>query len=370
MTVQRSTGVASITGLDVSAYLIPTDFPESDGTFAWDSTTLIVVELRAGDARGIGFTYSDLSAATLIRHRLASLVVGSNALDIGELRSRLFRSVRNVGRAGIAATAISAVDNALWDLKARLLDLPLVKLLGQVRSSVAVYGSGGFTSYSIPQLQQQLRGWAELGIRAVKMKVGRDPEADQARVAAARAAIGPDCELFVDANGAYDRRQALDQARTFAQARVRWLEEPVSSDDLEGLRFVRDHAPAEMRIAAGEYGYDPYYFRRMLEAGAVDVFMPDATRCGGVTGFLEAAAISDSFFTPVSSHCAPSMHLHVACAVDRFDMVEWFHDHARIESQLFDGSAQPLNGLLTPDLSRSGHGLELRRADAEHFRVG
>lgn len=370
MTVQRSTELVPITGLDVSAYSIPTDFPESDGTFEWDSTTLVLVELRGGDTRGIGFTYSDLSAATLIRHRFAELVVGSNALDIEAVWSSLVRSVRNVGRPGIASTAISAVDNALWDLKARMLDVPLVKLLGQVRSSVPVYGSGGFTSYSIAQLRQQLSGWAEEGIRAVKMKVGRDSEADRDRVAAAREAIGPDCELFVDANGAYNRQQAVAQAHSFAAAGVSWLEEPVSSDDLEGLRFVRDHTPGGMRIAAGEYGYDSYDFRRMLEAGAVDVLMPDATRCCGITGFLQAAAISDAFFVPVSSHCAPSMHLHVACAVRRFDMLELFHDHARIERLLFDGSVQPIQGSLAPDLSWSGHGLELRRADAERFRVG
>lgn len=370
MSVTLSTAIVPITGLDVSAYLIPTDFPESDGTFEWDSTTMILVELRAGDAFGIGFTYSDLSAATLIRHRFAELIVGANALDIGAVWTAMGRSVRNVGRPGIASTAISAVDNALWDLKARLLDVPLGKLLGQVRPSVPVYGSGGFASYSIAQLQRQLGSWAEEGIRAVKMKVGRDPQADISRVSAARQAIGPGCELFVDANGAYERQQAVAQAHAFALADVSWFEEPVPTQDLEGFRFVRDHVPAGMRIAGGEYGYDSYDFRRMLEAGAVDVLMPDATRCGGITGFLEAAAIAEAFSTPLSSHCAPSMHLHVACAVPQFDILELFHDHARIESLLFDGSVSPVAGVLTPDLSRPGHGLEFRRADAERFRVG
>jgi L-alanine-DL-glutamate epimerase-like enolase superfamily enzyme len=370
MRAQSSTlPVVPIQELHVSVYRIPTDFPESDGTFEWDSTTIVIVEIEAGDAKGIGFTYSDVAAATLIHGRFAELLSGSNAFDIESCWSVMVRNVRNIGRQGIAASAISAVDNALWDLKAKLLDVPLVKLLGQVRDDVAVYGSGGFTSYSIAQIEQQFGQWAAEGIRAFKMKVGRDPQQDPHRVAAAHRAIGPDSELFVDANGAYDRRQAMAMAPLFASSGVTWFEEPVSSDDLEGLRFIRQHTPAAMRIAAGEYGYDQYYFRQMLAAEAVDVLMPDATRCLGITGFLKAAALADAFFVPVSSHCAPSMHLHVGCATRRLLHLEYFHDHSRIESMLFDGCVLPIDGILRPDLSRAGHGIALRRSDADRFEV-
>src|SRR5262249_46787321 len=155
-------------------------------------------------------------------------------------------------------------------------------------SGISVYGSGGFTSYSIAQLQAQLGTWAGDGISKVKMKVGSSPKDDVDRVRAARQVIGTRAELFVDANGAYTRKQALDFADRFAVYDVRWFEEPVSSDDLEGLRLIRNRAPAVMNIAAGEYGYETTYFRRMLDAGAVDVLQADATRCAGVTGFLEA----------------------------------------------------------------------------------
>ncbi|HEY2250676.1 MAG TPA: enolase C-terminal domain-like protein, partial [Planctomycetaceae bacterium] len=232
--------VCPIETIDVSAYRIPTDSPESDGTLAWEATTLVLVELAAEGKRGLGFTYADASAARLISDQLADVVRHRDALDIPGIWEAQVRAVRNLGRPGIASTAIAAVDIALWDLKARLLQLPLVKLLGAVRDSIPVYGSGGFTSYSARQLREQLGEWAAIGMRRVKMKVGRDPQNDLQRVETAREAIGASVELFVDANGAYTRKQALAQAEEFARLGVTWFEEPVSSDDLCGLRLLRD----------------------------------------------------------------------------------------------------------------------------------
>src|SRR5579884_2436839 len=254
----------SIETIDVSAYKIPTDAPESDGTYAWDATTLVVVEASAGGKRGIGYTYADTATARLTGDMLAKVVQGRNAMDIPGCWAAMVHAIRNLGRPGIASMAISAVDVALWDLKGRLLDLSLVDLLGAVRDAVPVYGSGGFTSYSIGQLQAQLRGWVGQGIPRVKMKIGTHPADDLGRVRAARDAIGPDAALYVDANGAYSRKQALAQAQAFREYGVVWFEEPVSSDDLDGLHLIRDRGPAGMDIAAGEYGYDLWYFRHML----------------------------------------------------------------------------------------------------------
>lgn len=265
--------------------------------------------------------------------------------------------------------AISAVDTALWDLKARLLDLPLVTLLGQVRGALPIYGSGGFTNYSNEQLLAQLREWVEQGILRVKMKIGRDKRIDRQRVAAAREAIGEDVDLFVDANGAYSRKQALAQAQAFKEFNVTWFEEPVSSDDLEGLRFIRDRAPAGLDIVAGEYGYDIDYFRRLLDAGAVDVLQADATRCCGFTGFLQAASLCDAHHICLSSHCAPALHLHIGCATAAVQHAEYFHDHIRIERMIFDGVVEPVGGALKPDLTRPGLGLTLKRADAQKFAI-
>jgi L-alanine-DL-glutamate epimerase-like enolase superfamily enzyme len=263
--------------------------------------------------------------------------------------------------------AISAIDVALWDLKARLLDVPLVSLLGAVRDAAPVYGSGGFTSYSLDQLRAQLSGWVDAGIPRVKMKVGRDALSDVRRVSAARSAIGTSAELYVDANGAYDRKLALAQAERFADERVSWFEEPVVYWDLEGLHLCRDRVPAGMDISVGEYGYTPRDFARTLDAEAVDVLQADATRCQGITGLLLVDALCEARGIPLSTHCAPSIHAHPACALKRLRHIEYFHDHVRIEHMLFDGALTPEDGALHPDLSRPGLGLEFKHADARRF---
>ena len=361
MTIRPATPV---TRLEVAAYRIPTDQPESDGTLAWDSTTLVVVDLEAGGERGLGFTYADTATAVVIRDTLAAVVQGRDALDIEGAWQAMVHAIRNLGRPGVASMAIAAVDIALWDLKAKLLDLSLVALLGAVREAVPVYGSGGFTSYDNATLQRQLGGWVDDGIPRVKMKIGRQPECDVARVKAAREAIGPDAELFVDANGAYSRKQALRLASAFADVGVRWFEEPVSSDDLQGMHLLRDRAPAPLDVAAGEYGYDAGYFRRMLEAGAVDVLQADASRCTGITGFLQVAALCEAFHVPLSAHCAPSLHVALGCARAAVRHIEYFHDHVRIEQMLFDGALSPQHGKLYPDRTRPGLGLVFKRSDA------
>jgi len=359
---------APVEELEVAAYTVPTDAPEADGTLAWDSTTIVVVHVLAGGERGIGYTYADLATAKLIETKLSELVRGADAFAPQAAWLAMVQAIRNLGRPGISSMAIAAVDLALWDLKARLLGLPLCKLLGMAHDSVPVYGSGGFTTYPPGRLQEQLATWVQQGIPRVKMKVGSSPDEDPIRVRLARDAIGEGPELFVDANGAYSRKQALALAARFAdESRVTWLEEPVSSDDLEGLRLVRDRAPAGMDVAAGEYGYDAPYFRRMLEAGAVDVLQADVTRCAGITELLRIDGLCRARGIGLSLHCGPAIHLHVGLALGQLVHLEYFHDHVRIESLLFDGTSSPVGGALSPDLGRPGNGLELKRGEAERY---
>ncbi|UFS72134.1 hypothetical protein LPW11_08065 [Geomonas sp. RF6] len=354
--------------LSVEVLKIPTDSPEGDGTFRWDSTTMVLVHLAAEGARGIGYSYADAAAATLIEGKLAELVLGRTPFDIPACRAAMTASLRNLGADGIGMLALSAVDAALWDLKGKLLDLPLVRLLGGARGSVPVYGSGGFTTYTREQLQRQLSGWVEHGIPRVKMKVGAGVREEVDRVGAAREAIGAKAELFIDANGACTPKGALALAEAILPHRVSWFEEPVPHSDRAGLRQVRERAPAGMEIAAGEYGFTLGYFHDLLAAGAVDVLQADATRCG-ISGFMEAAVLASAYGVPLSAHCAPSLNLHPCCASPAVRHLEYFHDHVRIERLLFEGFVEPACGELAPAPARPGLGVTLREDVARRYRM-
>jgi L-alanine-DL-glutamate epimerase-like enolase superfamily enzyme len=365
MAVRTTRAAAAVEGLDVATYTIPTDEPEQDGTFDWDSTTIVVCHAHAGGETGLGYTYGDVATGTLIEGTLAEVVRGRDALHVGAAWDAMSRALRNVGRPGVGMMAVSAVDLALWDLKARLLGVPLMTVLSAWHDTVPIYGSGGFTSYSLERLRDQLGGWVADGIPRVKMKVSRDPDRDPERLDAVREAVG-DAELFVDANGALSRKDALAWAWRFGEEwGVSWFEEPLSSDDPEGLRFVRDHGPPGLDVAAGEYGHVLPDFVRL--AGCVDCLQADVTRCGGITGLLQAADVAAANALEVSGHCAPAVSAHAFAAVPNLRHLEYFHDHVRVEAMLLDGVLQPEDGALRPDRSRPGNGLELKLADAERY---
>jgi L-alanine-DL-glutamate epimerase-like enolase superfamily enzyme len=353
--------------LEVTACRIPTeDALETDGTAEWSSTTIVIVEARASGVTGLGYSYVDAAAARVIADVFVDAVIGVDALAPPAAFARMGHAIRNHGRPGIAACAIAAVDAALWDLKAKLLDVPLARLLGAMRSALPVYASGGFTSTPIEALEREIAGYVAAGHRRVKLKIGRDPARDVERVRAARAAAGTGVELMVDANGAYTCKQACALADVFAELGVTYFEEPVSSDDLEGLRRVRDHAA--IAIAAGEYGYDAIYFRRMLAAGAVDILQADATRCG-VTGMQQADTLCAAFDVPLSAHCAPALHVHACAAAAKLIHLEMFRDHVRIEQLLFDGAPALEGGVLAWNPARAGVGLVPRREELQRHGV-
>jgi L-alanine-DL-glutamate epimerase-like enolase superfamily enzyme len=360
---------ATIDRVRADAYTIPTDAPESDGTLEWHETTIVVVHCDADGETGLGYTYGDASIEAFVANELRGVVEGRSVGGIGHAWHDMCAAIRNAGRPGLGMMAVSAVDIALWDLRARTLGLPLVALLPAFHDEVPVYGSGGFCSYSLERLGEQLSGWVDAGIPRVKMKLGRRPDEDPARLATARKAIGDDVELFVDANGAFRPKQALGWAQRYrAEWDVAWFEEPVSSGDVAGMRFVRDHGPAGLDIAAGEYVAVLEDAAGLLDPPAVDCLQVDVTRCGGVTGTMLVAAMAAGHGVDVSGHCAPSVSVHALCAAPTLRHLEYFHDHVRIERMLFDGAPEPTRGVLRPDPTVTGHGLTLRAADAERFR--
>ncbi|MGH3451652.1 MAG: enolase C-terminal domain-like protein [Haloechinothrix sp.] len=363
---------ATIDSVWAAAYLIPTDQPEADGTLAWDSTTVVVCEVRAGEVTGLGYTYADESCVPLIEGKLASIVKGRDAMDVPGSWSAMQRGIRNLGRPGLVSCSMSAVETALYDAKARLLDLPLASLLGRCHETVPIYGSGGFTTYDYETLGRQVRRWVQQQhISRVKIKIGEswgtEIGRDVDRVAFSRSIIGDDVDLYVDANGGYSVAQAVRLGRRLADHGVTWFEEPVSSDHLAGLRQVRSQVTPD--VTAGEYGYHLPYFANMLEAQAVDCLQVDVTRCGGYGEWLRAAAMAAGHSIDVSGHCAQNLSAHVAVATPNLRHLEYFHDHERIERMLFDGVLEPNEGALRPDVSRPGHGLALKHADAERYRT-
>lgn len=367
MSLQRS-GLKIASGR-VSACTIPTDAPESDGTASWDSTTIVIVELTSDGISGLGYSYANAAAARVCDELISKVVLNQDPFDIPLLHAAMDRQVRNWGRPGLVSSAISAIDTCLWDLKARLLEEPLLCLLGKVRDEIPAYGSGGFTSYTEKELVDQLAGWASEGMSCVKMKIGTDPEQDVPRVTAAQKALKGKAQLYVDANGAYDRQQALRKSEQFADLDVRWFEEPVTSDDRAGLHFMVERSPAVMKIAAGEYNYTLDDARLLIEAQAVDILQTDVTRCGGVSNFIKIGELCEICHYPYSAHTAPSIHAALCCSIVPAVNVEYFYDHVRIEHMLFDGAINAVKGKLKPDLSRPGLGLDLKRSEAEKFQV-
>lgn len=369
-TVARASVTVPVTGVCAVAYTIPTDAPEADGTLAWDRTTLVVAHVEGGGISGTGWTYGPPGGATIITDLLAGHVVGRDVLDTEGAFDDMSKAVRNAGRSGVVGQALSAVDIALWDLKARILGTPLHGLIGAAGASVPVYGSGGFTTYSHHQLRAQLVGWVhELAIPRVKIKIGEswgsNVSRDISRMRQAREFIGAGAELFVDANGAYTAKKAIRIMRSVTELGVSWLEEPVSSDDIDGLQAVRDAVDAD--VAAGEYGYRLADFVPLCSA--VDCLQIDASRCGGYTEWLRVAALAAAHQLDVSAHCAPWLHAAVAAATPNLRHLEWFHDHARIETRYFEGATVPVSGELQPNRTSPGHGLTLRANDLDPYRV-
>lgn len=351
--------------VDARAYTIPTEQPESDGTLAWTSTTLVSVHVDSDGHTGFGYTYTAPAAAAFVRDTLAPHLEGQVFASPMQAHDLLRRQIRNFGVVGVAACALSAVDIALWDLFSRSRGVSVADLMGAARTHVPAYGSGGFTSYSLPQLRDHMSAWAERGFLAAKMKVGRTPDKDVARVAAARSSIGDEIGLFVDANGGYEVRQALQMSERFADLGVSWFEEPRPADDVAGNREVRERAPAGLEITGGEYLWAPVEARAMIDQRCYDVIQPDVTRCGGFTGLLRIAALAEAARMPMSTHCAPALSARAALACPGVRIIEYFHDHGIIERRYLDGAEAPENGDMRPDPSTPGLGLALRRSDLE-----
>ena len=283
----------------------------------------------------------------------------------------MFWRVRGYGRKGLAFCALSAVDIALWDLKAKALGLPLFKLLGPFRDSVPIYGSGGWTNFTVDELIAEATGWVDQGIKRVKIKVGKDfgqsEREDIQRLEAVRRAVGDDVAIYVDANNGYYPKQAIYMAKEFERYQVGWFEEPVLADDIDGL--ARVSATTSIPVATGEHEYTKYGFKELISRGGADIVQPDVGRVGGVTEWMKVAHLAHSFDLPVAPHSVQLVHLHLACATPNLKVVEVLNVGLAGDRVWYTEFPDQKDGMWAPYPDRLGLGLELDPEAVARFSV-
>ncbi len=320
---------------------------------------------------GLGLGGGTTAAREVIERMLKPILLGQNALHIERLWDEMFWAIRGVGRKGLAFSALSAVDIALWDLKAKYYETPLYQLLGPYVETVPVYGSGGWTHFSLDELVAEQCGYVERGMKAVKMKVGKDfgqsEREDEARLAAVREAVGSEVQIFIDANNGYYAKQAIRMARVFGEYDVGWFEEPVLADDIEGLAAVA--RAIEIPVASGEHEYTKYGFRELIARGGADIVQPDVGRVGGITEWMKVAHLAHAFNLPVAPHAYQLVHLHLACATPNLKVVEYLGTVEAADRVFYSSFDEPRAGVWSPDPGKHGLGLELDPAAVERYAV-
>jgi D-galactarolactone cycloisomerase len=303
-----------------------------------------------------------LALSREVIHRvLKPVLLSQDPLCTEQLWDDMFWRVRGFGRKGLAFAAISSVDIALWDLKAKLFGVPLYRLLGPFTDRVPIYGSGGWTSYTEAELVREQTGYVERGIPRVKMKVakdfGRAEAEDVRRLAAVRKAVGDDVEIYVDANNGYYAKQAIGMARHLADYNVKWFEEPVLADDIAGLAAIA--RAIDIPVATGEHEYTRYGFRELIAQGGADIVQPDVGRVGGVTEWMKVAHLAHAFNLPVAPHAVQLVHLHLACCTPNLKVVECLGTVEETDRLWYTEFPEQRDGYWSPYPDRPGLGLEL-----------
>ena len=315
---------------------------------------------------GLGMTYSSPGVKDVVESALMQILIGRDPMDTEKIWDDMLWKVRSYGRKGVALCAISAVDIALWDLKAKFLNLPLYKLLGAYTNSVPVYGSGGWTNLTKSELIQEMTDYVESGIPRVKMKVGKNfgncEREDIERVEAVRDAIGYDIALYIDANNGYRKKQAIYMAKEFEQFQVGWLEEPLIPDDVDGMSEIA--RSTTIPIASGELEYTKYGFKELIYRGGADIVQPDVGRVGGVTEWIKVAHLAESFNLPVAPHALQLVHLHLCCAIPNIKAVEYMNISLENADLWMTEFPKQSNGMWSPFHDKPGLGLDL-----DHYSV-
>jgi D-arabinonate dehydratase len=362
--------IAEISSVVVS---IPLRRPVRVATRPISARAYTIARVVAEDGRvGVGFTVGGRPVQAVVEDILAPALVGRPALAIEEHWQTMFRACLQIGRHGIAMRAISIVDVALWDLKGQLLGQPIAALLGGGRACVPVYASGGYYREGAgpAELAEEVRGYLDQGFRAVKIRLGGlRPADDLARIEAVRCAVGPDVDVMVDVNHAWDDPAlALPMLRALEPYNVRWVEEPVLPDNIE--QSTRLAASTDIPIAAGEIESTRWAFRELIERRAVDIVQPDVSVVGGISEWMKVAALAGAAGVPIAPHYVWEVHAHLAAAVPGVCFVEYFTRESDVVGfdDLLREPLRPVDGFL-PVPCAPGLGVALDDDAVDRHRV-
>lgn len=364
----------------VLRYNYPPGLEISDARHTLTYREAVLVEVEGEDGQvGLGEAITiggpPISTLTVIRDELAPRLTGRDPLDRERLWHDMYYGSFQHGRKGLLVVALSALDTAIWDLCARSLGIPLYQFIGGYHNRVPAYASGGVyvEGKGIDELVEEVFGYVTQGFKAVKIKVGRPPlREDIKRVKAVREAIGPNVLLMVDANRAYNHWEALQMGRELEKLNVRFFEEPLPADDLDGYRELG--RKLDLTLAAGENEYTQFGFRDLLDTGAIGVAQPDLSWSGGVTACLKVASLCEARHIEVAPHAFTSIvnlaaTLHLLGGIPNGTWLEWDQNPNGLRTGLGDYPLQldEEGCVRIPDAP--GTGLMLDPAAVERFTI-
>ena len=355
-----------IAKVDVHLVSYPVSGNFADATRTVETVGFTVVRITTDQGlEGIGITYHEVggeATVALIQRNMAPKLMGRDPFETEVLWQEFFGYLRGVGRKGLMYCALSAVDIALWDLKGKIIGMPLFRLLGGNKTEVPVYSSGGWTSYSDEELVEEMTGMVAQGYRMIKFKVGveggHNTRRDRERVRKVREAVGPDIKLLLDANNCWDAATAVQFANTIREYDILLFEEPVFADDIPGLaRFKRG---TDIPLATGEHEYTKFGARDLLMAGAADIVQIDGTRTGGFTEMLKIAALTQAWNVKFAPHAMENIHLHLVSAIPNAPFLERLFLFEDLTAHVFKDAPKPVGGMMTiPDLPGLGLALDM-----------